>query len=298
MFEVIFQNSVFLVRAYLYLFARILFFGIAIGLSLKGLYAEKDCEKSVCSYFEKTSKSEYKIFIQNKNLYPVSIRLELKLINMTTTLPAPYRTVVSAQTETSIITLMQDKPGQKFKWNYKWWWKSGSFQQRPDYDFVYRLPGTAGTEMYVSQGYNGTFTHNGEFNKYSLDFKMDEGTPIHAARGGLVVNVVNHYTEGGVGEQFKNKQNMISILHDDGTFGEYLHLKENGAIVQEGQKVKTGDLIGYSGNTGYSSIPHLHFHVNHLQSDFNRNRIKTLFKAGGQIKPVYLQKQTRYTVVE
>jgi murein DD-endopeptidase MepM/ murein hydrolase activator NlpD len=55
--------------------------------------------------------------------------------------------------------------------------------------------------------------------------------------------------------------NYIIIRHDDGTYGNYLHFKQNGVVVNEGQRVTMGKLIGFSGNTGYSTDPHLHFHV-------------------------------------
>jgi len=57
------------------------------------------------------------------------------------------------------------------------------------------------------------------------------------------------------------KANHILILHEDGTLGVYSHLSPNHTTVSFGQRVDAGTLIGYSGNTGYSSGPHLHFAV-------------------------------------
>lgn len=51
------------------------------------------------------------------------------------------------------------------------------------------------------------------------------------------------------------------ILHNDSTIGRYLHFKHKGVAVKLGQKVKRNTIIGYSGSTGYSSNPHLHFAV-------------------------------------
>jgi murein DD-endopeptidase MepM/ murein hydrolase activator NlpD len=54
---------------------------------------------------------------------------------------------------------------------------------------------------------------------------------------------------------------MISVLQVDGTYAEYLHLRHGGTVVKPGDRVVAGQLIGYSGNTGWSSTPHIHFHV-------------------------------------
>jgi len=55
--------------------------------------------------------------------------------------------------------------------------------------------------------------------------------------------------------------NEIVIKHSNGEFTDYCHLKHKGVLVKPGQKVKAGDIIGYSGNTGWSIKPHLHFVV-------------------------------------
>ena len=53
--------------------------------------------------------------------------------------------------------------------------------------------------------------------------------------------------------------NKIVIKHDDGTFAQYMHLTQNGALVEIGEEISQGDLIGSSGNTGLAGFPHLHF---------------------------------------
>ncbi len=55
--------------------------------------------------------------------------------------------------------------------------------------------------------------------------------------------------------------NELGIKHSDGTYAVYAHLKYKGAFVKVGDKVKQGQSIGLSGNTGWSSEPHLDFSI-------------------------------------
>ncbi|MBE8303922.1 M23 family metallopeptidase, partial [Leptospira borgpetersenii] len=73
---------------------------------------------------------------------------------------------------------------------------------------------------------------------------------------------------GGIHPSFKDKANFIQILHKDGSIAEYAHLKYKSVFVQIGQIIQTGDKIALSGNTGFSSAPHLHFHVLRPSIDF------------------------------
>ncbi|MFB6246605.1 MAG: M23 family metallopeptidase [Candidatus Pacearchaeota archaeon] len=113
----------------------------------------------------------------------------------------------------------------------------------------------------------------------AVDFPLPIGTEVLAARGGKVIAVKADSNEGGTSEKFSKEPNKylnsISIEHENGEISEYAHLKYNGAKVKTGQYVDEGELIGYSGNTGLSSAPHLHFHVAKLDKN-SRAGFKTL----------------------
>ena len=102
---------------------------------------------------------------------------------------------------------------------------------------------------------------NSPGSKYALDFLLNIGTPILAARGGTVFRTESSFGEGGLDEKFANEVNYVAVNHGDGTFAEYLHLGKDQVDVEEGQEVQTGDLLGYSGLSGCMSHPHLHFNV-------------------------------------
>ena len=66
------------------------------------------------------------------------------------------------------------------------------------------------------------------------------------------------------------------IYHSDGTFAEYTHIKNNGAEVNVGDQIKIGQFIGYSGDVGWATGPHLHFIV-FFQRLKKRVTLKTKF---------------------
>ena len=139
--------------------------------------------------------------------------------------------------------------------------------------YVYDLPFAEGAKYKIVQGYGGLFSHR---NKAALDFSMPEGTPIHAARGGVVYSYKDDSNEGGL--TGNKKANYIMIRHSDGSIGCYWHLKQNGVAVKRG-KVEKGQLIGYSGSTGFVLRPHLHFAVkrvlNYQKDSFVRTKFRT-----------------------
>jgi murein DD-endopeptidase MepM/ murein hydrolase activator NlpD len=104
--------------------------------------------------------------------------------------------------------------------------------------------------------------HN-DFLQYAIDFILPEGTEIISACDGKVVDVKTDSNEGGLDKKYMGNKflNYITIEHDNKELSQYAHLKQEGSCVKVGQKVKAGQLIGYSGNTGFTSAPHLHFHV-------------------------------------
>jgi murein DD-endopeptidase MepM/ murein hydrolase activator NlpD len=141
---------------------------------------------------------------------------------------------------------------------------------KPDNSFVYTLPFATGSKFLLIQAYNSKMSHQ---NELSLDFKMKKGSKVCAARDGVVTAVRKDSDIGGLNAKYMNDGNHIIITHSDGSTAMYWHLQKDGALVNLGDTVKQGQLIGYSGNTGYTAFPHLHFQV----QDKNGNDIATRF---------------------
>lgn len=122
------------------------------------------------------------------------------------------------------------------------------------------LPFVKGAGYKLIQGFNGKFSHS-ECMAYALDFTMPVGTKIASAAPGIVTDIKEDSDEGGADESFKGKGNYIQIDEGGGEFGYYVHLCQNCVDVEVGDKVKQGQVIGRSGNTGYTTTPHLHYAV-------------------------------------
>jgi murein DD-endopeptidase MepM/ murein hydrolase activator NlpD len=151
-------------------------------------------------------------------------------------------------------------PGGPWDLKLNWFWAYGSPARGAAEKHPYLLPYEKGMRFRVGQSVNDTPTHHGD-HAYSIDWLMPEGTPVCAARGGRVIRAVDTFSGTGWTEEYKNKSNVVEILHDDGSFAHYAHLRHRGVSVKEGDRVEAGNLIAHSGNTGYSQSPHLHFAV-------------------------------------
>ncbi len=128
--------------------------------------------------------------------------------------------------------------------------------------YAYAVPFMAGDEFPIIQGFGGAFSHTGG-NEFAIDFECPEGTPVVAARGGLVVAVNDRVSGNGTTPEWTDyaHTNFVLVLHDDGTIGQYMHLAPGGVDVRPGARVERGQHLARSGNTGYSTTPHLHFQV-------------------------------------
>jgi murein DD-endopeptidase MepM/ murein hydrolase activator NlpD len=159
---------------------------------------------------------------------------------------------------------------------------------KDDTSYAYALPYEKGEKRRVLQGYFSRFTHK---ERAALDFKMKRGTKITAARGGIVMRVKEDGTLGGLKKKFRSHGNNIVIQHPDGSRAGYWHLQHNGSVVNVGDTIIQGQVIGYSGKTGYALVPHLHFLV-WRSSAGQWQQVPTRFQTSTGIK--YLRSWKKY----
>ncbi len=161
-----------------------------------------------------------------------------------------------------------------------------------EYGFAYSLPYEKGKSFLLVQAYQSKlFSHKGEF---ALDFKMKKGAKICAARSGIVIEVKEDSKKGGVKLKYLAEGNHVIIKHEDGSYGNYWHLKYDGALVNVGDTICQGQIIGLAGRTGYAAFSHLHFEVT-TEFSPGHNQVPTQFitkKGKRYLKPLH-----RYTCI-
>lgn len=232
------------------------------------------CQINASVYNEKKD-SGFNVLADNNEFCPISIKLDVELKNMSSSNGNNKIFTVPAKTKGFLLTTLQvikKESSSSFKTETKF--NLGIADLKNYIDYNYSLPFSKGETFIVFQGYNGNFSHQ---NENALDFSMPIGTKILAAREGTVIKVVKNNNQNCAEKRCVEFNNYILIYHNDGTFSKYDHIKFNGALVKEGDKVKENDVIGYSGNVGWSNGPHLHFMV-FIQHIDKIETIKTKFK--------------------
>ncbi|WP_367237468.1 peptidoglycan DD-metalloendopeptidase family protein [Pseudomonas sp. Rh2] len=196
-------------------------------------------------------------FVVRNDLY-VPMQVELRIDKLANAFggnaPRTVRAIVGPRSSKTLSSVLA-APGGPLKYVSQFQYAMGDPSQR---SLAYRYPFPwKGGPFRLTQGPNGRFSHFGPKGRYAMDIAMPEGTPIIAARGGVVVRIENNQSGRGTNPS----GNFVRILHPDGTMGVYLHLMRGSVVVAEGQQVVVGQALAKSGNTGNSTGPHLHFVV-------------------------------------
>ena len=198
----------------------------------------------------------HSVYVRNDLYAPVEVELSFAGVKNASGVPGKtIRRVISMRSSVRLAQLTAAKGGRPLAYVPKFKYSLGD-PSGPTVGYRYPLPWRGGP-FRISQGANGPYSHFGPKSRYAMDIAMPEGTPIIAARGGIVVKTEN----GQTGRGTDPSGNFVRVLHDDGTMGVYLHLQKGSVSVREGQRVVVGSPLALSGNTGNSSGPHLHFVV-------------------------------------
>lgn len=193
---------------------------------------------------------------------PVELILGLDAIRNLERPEQELRWVLPAQSRSELMTLAAGTAGGAPEIAYRYTWIAGEPGREHQPERPYRAPFAIAASYSISQAFPETVTHRSADSRHAVDFVMPVGTDIHAARGGTVFEVAATNFRGGLDpERDAPAANLVRILHEDGTYAEYAHLNRSTIRVRPGEVVSRGQYIADSGNTGFSSGPHLHFAV-------------------------------------
>jgi murein DD-endopeptidase MepM/ murein hydrolase activator NlpD len=198
----------------------------------------------------------------NHYLGPAELEIRLNIAdNIRSQPPMPARIVLPPHEEIQAVQFFADNPKEGFRYQLAYTLVPGPPLEDlpPDLDFYPPFP--ARMDFPISQGFDTGTTHKDAANRYAVDIVMPEGTPVLAARDGLVMEVEDDFHGGEQQQRYLDRANRVRLLHDDGSMAVYAHLEANSARVRPGARVPAGTWIANSGNTGFSSGPHLHFVV-------------------------------------
>ena len=130
-----------------------------------------------------------------------------------------------------------------------------------------KLPFPNGKSHRVGQTWSGTFSHHFVGGEHSLDFGMEDGSDNISAVGPGKVMAVKEDSNITCSSNC-NDGNYVLVDHGSNFYARYVHFCQNCVAVNVGDNITAGNYnLGYAGNTGWSTSPHLHFEMR----DFEEN---------------------------
>jgi murein DD-endopeptidase MepM/ murein hydrolase activator NlpD len=236
-------------------------FSVSLALFLASFSSFADPQQYPFKLAMRAQSDGQVVFAQNAGPAPILATVTLRSpVNAVVDHPSPIVVVVNPNESVPVATVRRAETGKGYRISTSYKFSLGDPDAKHDSAATYQLPFKAGQMIKIGQVVDGRIsTHTGPDSHYAIDFSIPVGTPVLAARKGRVVDVDKDFTKGGNDPALK--ANHVLILHEDGTLGMYSHFAANRIAVTSGEVVEAGTLLGYSGNTGYSTGPHLHFAV-------------------------------------
>lgn len=261
---------------------RIRAFALIVPASLACNAAIAACPDGWLNFEKSAGNGQVILTAKNMSDIPLTFTMDLDLRRLSASRNSTFTDSLQPNESRDVVTLTRSTESRPGNYQYTTRCTIGNKDADHDDDVLYRLPYAGGTSYRVIQGYGSRFSHTGR-EAYTVDFYMKEGTPVHAARGGVVARTVESHSIGCWESGCGAYANFIVVVHDDDTTGEYYHLQQDGALVEPGERIIAGQLIALSGNTGHTTMPHLHFGVYRAIANGREQSIPVRYISAGGI---------------
>lgn len=251
--------------------------GAAAVESSRLVYTEKSNKIAVVN---RGSRQRPLLYVVNQTAGPAQVWLEFtQQENLRFSQQPPFEWVVPASAEQFVLQL--EPANAQRSWIYEWTYfvvPGVPIRLEEIGRIELGLPFRGGP-FRISQGFMGEASHKqSRQSHFAVDIPMPDGTAIVAVDAGTVTEIERDFSRSGWSEEYADEANYVRVLHDNGTMSVYAHLAPDRVEVVPGQNVRPGQILGYSGGTGFSTGPHLHFV---LQANQGRQLVSVPFRFRG-----------------
>ncbi|MEQ8205393.1 MAG: hypothetical protein RIA65_04390, partial [Woeseia sp.] len=189
---------------------------LLFGMTLPATQVIAACDAAWLSVSEQRADDDLRLQVENHSDFPLTftLRARTRTGDFRINGPAVVTETLTAGESRTVMTLVDyAESASSRRTPYSCSWTVGDQHASHDDEQIYQFPYAAGQSYRVLQGYGSRFSHTGR-EYYAVDFKMSEGTPVHAARDGIVARIEESHDIGCWEDGCGKYANFVVILHN------------------------------------------------------------------------------------